>query len=123
MNTLPKDISTKIDLMTWSLNDLWDAVIDSGFEQFGWYWKRAIDRSERATFRVGSINVTIQSPWNGKQTITQDITFLDVVDALYKMEESGYRIAVEELYESMDCNDVLGDLIIQHVMFGEVKFA
>lgn len=123
MNTLPKDISAKINLMAWSLNDLWDAVIDSGFEQFGWYWKRSIDRSNRATFRVGSIKVTIQSPWNGEQTINQDITFIRIVEALYKMEENGYRLAVEELYEYMDCSDVLGDQIIQHVMFGEVKFA
>jgi hypothetical protein len=94
--------------------ELEDHFFGSGAFQYGWF-----DTSEEQHFPVIVFEVDYEekNPVLSQKTVTEEM----FIEGIKKYAETLEDRSFDDLIEDMDANDV--DIVIQLIMFGEIRYA
>lgn len=107
-------------------NDLWSAVMGSGWEM--WSWWKSINYLEGDWDEPGVLRVEVEDPEDEDKTISKDINAQKIIEAMSLVAGMPDRFCDACTGRPIDWDDLdfdacVGDLFMQYAVFGETVYA
>lgn len=113
---------TKQSSVTLDADDLWSAVMGSGWET--WPWWQSVKYLEGDWDVPGRVQVSIDDPDAEDAALVRVITLSALIDAVHTVNERGFvDLCTGRPIDWEDLDACVGDLVLQIAIFGKEIYA